>query len=218
MSDPKLFVSYSWSNSPHEQRVLELATELRQSGVDVILDKWDLKEGHDAVAFMERMVTDPEVAKVAIVCDETYATKADGREGGVGTETQIVSKEVYDKQAQDKFVAVVMERSPDGEPYLPTPMSSSTYYLHHTGLHEPPSNETQRLRSGTPLASRHAWARHWASTSAAAGSYCSNIRSRAIRSIRAASILPSGPSSEVTRRSAYPLSLYHLRLRSHASR
>ena len=143
MSAPKLFVSYSWSNSPHEQRVLELATELRQSGVDVILDKWDLKEGHDAVAFMERMVTDPEVAKVAIVCDETYATKADGREGGVGTETQIVSKEVYDKQAQDKFVAVVMERSPDGEPYLPTYYKSRIYI----DLGEPDrySDEFERL-------------------------------------------------------------------------
>ena len=26
-----------------------------ESGVDVILDKWDLKEGHDVVAFMEKM-------------------------------------------------------------------------------------------------------------------------------------------------------------------
>lgn len=63
MSSPKLFISYSWSDSTHEQWVIELATELRESGVDVILDKWDLKEGHDAVAFMEKMVTDPEIKK-----------------------------------------------------------------------------------------------------------------------------------------------------------
>jgi hypothetical protein len=59
---------------------------LRESGVDVILDKRDLKEGHDALAFMEQMVTNPEIKKVAIVCDEKYAAKAGGRNGGVGTD------------------------------------------------------------------------------------------------------------------------------------
>jgi hypothetical protein len=63
----------------------------------VILDKWDLREGHDAVAFMEKMVTDPEINKVLIIADQIYADKADGRSGGVGTETQIISKEVYEK-------------------------------------------------------------------------------------------------------------------------
>jgi hypothetical protein len=58
METKKLFISYSWSNPDHQQWVIDLATQLRESGVDVILDKWDLKEGHDAYAFMEKMVTD----------------------------------------------------------------------------------------------------------------------------------------------------------------
>ncbi len=119
MTTPKLFISYSWSDPTHEQWVVDLATELRDSGVDVILDKWDLKEGYDAVAFMEKMVTDPEIKKVAIITDETYAAKADGRAGGVGTETQIISKEVYDNQEQDKFVAVVSQKDEHDKPYLP---------------------------------------------------------------------------------------------------
>jgi hypothetical protein len=45
----------------------------------VILDKWDLKEGHDAVAFMEKMVTDSEIKKVIIVTDQIYDCKADER-------------------------------------------------------------------------------------------------------------------------------------------
>ena len=127
MSTPKLFISYSWSDSTHEQWVVELATELRESGVDVILDKWDLKEGHDSVAFMEKMVTDPGIKKVAIITDETYAEKADGRAGGVGTETQIISKEVYDNQEQDKFVAVVSQKDKHGKPCLPTYYNSRIY-------------------------------------------------------------------------------------------
>lgn len=127
MTAPKLFISYSWTDAEHEQRVIELATELRESGIDVILDKWDLKEGHDSVVFMEKMVTDPEIKKVAIICDAAYAAKANGRAGGVGTETQIISKEVYEHQAQEKFVAVVYEKDEHGKPCLPTYYKSRIY-------------------------------------------------------------------------------------------
>ena len=123
MPNPKLFISYSWTTQDHEEWVLKLATELRESGVDVILDKWDLKEGHDANAFMEKMVNDPEIKKVALICDKVYVEKANGRSGGVGTETQIISSEVYAKQNQDKFVAILKERDENGDPYLPA------YYL-----------------------------------------------------------------------------------------
>lgn len=116
---PKLFVSYSWSTPDHEQWVMALATELRESGVDVILDKWDLKDGHDSIQFMESMVTDESVTKVIMVSDKIYAQKADGRAGGVGTETQIISANVYEKAKQDKFVAVVAEKE-NGKACLPT--------------------------------------------------------------------------------------------------
>lgn len=124
---PKLFISYSWSSPEHEKWVISLATELRESGVDVILDKWHLKEGHDAFAFMEKMVTDPEIEKVAIICDKVYSEKADDRKGGVGTETQIISPEVYQKEDQNKFVAVVAERNEDEQAYLPAYYKSRIY-------------------------------------------------------------------------------------------
>jgi hypothetical protein len=100
--------------------VLDLATQVRDSGVDAILDKWDLKEGHDSIAFMEQMVTDPAIRKVIIVSDRAYAAKADGRRGGVGTETQIISPKIYAKAGQNKFVAVVSEVDDDGKVVLPT--------------------------------------------------------------------------------------------------
>lgn len=127
METPKLFISYSWSNSTHEEWVINLAKELTESGVHVILDKWDLKEGHDSVAFMEKMVTDPQITKVAMICDEVYASKADGRSGGVGTETQIISREVYENQEQGKFVAIIPERDSQGKAFLPTYYKSRIY-------------------------------------------------------------------------------------------
>lgn len=127
ISPPKLFVSYSWSNSTHEQWVLKLAQELAELDIHVIIDKWDLKEGHDAHAFMERMVTDPEIKKVMLVSDEVYAAKADGRAGGVGTETQILTPQLYGQTEQDKFVAVISEKDSEGKPFLPTYYSSRIY-------------------------------------------------------------------------------------------
>src|SRR5262245_40900877 len=83
--NPKLFVSYSWTTPNHEAWVLKLAIDLVESGVDVIIDKWHLREGQDADKFMEQMVTDPNIKKVILVCDQAYAEKADARKGGVGS-------------------------------------------------------------------------------------------------------------------------------------
>ena len=65
MTAPKLFISYSWSSDEHQQWIVSLATALSEAGVEVILDKWDLREGHDAHHFMEQMVSNPEIQKVA---------------------------------------------------------------------------------------------------------------------------------------------------------
>lgn len=130
MSDqetPKVFISYCWSSEDHQAWVLQLAEELCKRGVDVKLDKWDLKEGHDAIQFMESMVTSPEISKVILVFDKQYAKKADGRQGGVGIETEILTPEIYGKAKQEKFVAVIPERDEEGSPYLPTYYKSRIY-------------------------------------------------------------------------------------------
>ncbi|RQW05353.1 hypothetical protein EH223_05165 [candidate division KSB1 bacterium] len=125
--NPKLFISYSWSNLDHEQWVLELATALRDNSVDVILDKWRLKEGQEANAFMEQMVTDPSIKKVAIICDRMYKEKADNRKEGVGTESQIITSELYKAADQTKFVAIVREKDADGKSYVPAFYTSRIY-------------------------------------------------------------------------------------------
>lgn len=127
MTAPKTFISYCWTSRQHQQWVIDLATQLRENGVDVILDKWDLREGHDAIAFMEKMVTDPSVSKVVMVFDRAYADKADKRTGGVGTETQIISSEVFSKVDQTKFVGVASELNADGKPFTPAYYKSQIY-------------------------------------------------------------------------------------------
>src|SRR5262249_17176952 len=127
MASPKTFISYSWTSAEHQKWVLDLATQLRENGVDVTIDKWDLKEGHVALRFMEGMVTDPKIKKVIMVLNRAYAEKADGRKGGVGTETQIISPQVYAKADQNKFVGVASETDEEGKPFLPAFYKSRIY-------------------------------------------------------------------------------------------
>ena len=90
MENPKLFISYCWTNQEHESWVLNLATELVENGVDVIIDKWNLREGQDSYKFMEQMVNNKDIKKVLLICNKKYAERANNRDGGVGTETQIM--------------------------------------------------------------------------------------------------------------------------------
>ena len=116
---PKVFVSYSWTTPEHEDFVIKLAEDLVSSGVDVIIDKWCLRDGQDSYAFMESMVNDKTISKVLIISDKGYAEKANNRKGGVGTETQIISPEIYSSAEQTKFVVVVTEKDDEGRFYVP---------------------------------------------------------------------------------------------------
>jgi len=117
---PKVFISYSWSSQAHRDRIREYAERLIGDNVDVILDQWHLREGQDKNAFMEKMTTDPTVTHVLVFLDKQYATKANQRKAGVGTESQIISQEVYKKVDQKKFIPIACELDENEEAYLPT--------------------------------------------------------------------------------------------------
>ncbi len=124
---PKAFLSYAWSDPEHKERVRLFADRLLGKGIDVILDIYDNKPGHELNKFMEQSVTDKAVTHVLVIADKKYAEKADARRGGVGTETQLISPEVYEKIDQTKVVPLVFERNQDGKPCLPTYMKSRHY-------------------------------------------------------------------------------------------
>lgn len=124
---PKVFVSYSWTSPDHEEWVLNFANELTDNAIHVIIDKWDLLDGQDKYAFMEQMVTNPSIPKVALIFDKGYVERANNRSGGVGTETQILTYELYEQVSQDKFVGIIAERDENGRLYAPAYYKSRMY-------------------------------------------------------------------------------------------
>lgn len=126
MENPKIFISYSWHPEKNKIWVQRLAERLMQDGVNVKLDVWDLKHGHDKYVFMEQMVKDSDIKKVLVICNEDYARKADDRSGGVGTESTIMSSDIYSLAEQTKFIPILVEKK-NCEPCLPTFLKSRMY-------------------------------------------------------------------------------------------
>ena len=100
---PVVFISYSWDGETHEDWVLKLATDLRANyGIDVILDKWELKLGKLLPHFMAHAVTDSD--RVICVMTPNYKKKSDGLKGGVGMEYSIISTEILQNINTEKFI------------------------------------------------------------------------------------------------------------------
>lgn len=114
IQNPKVFISYAWGNKDFQDQVMAFASQLISDGINVILDKWDLSEGNDTYAFMEKCVTDTSITNVLLLLDPIYAKKANEHSGGVGAETQIISAKVYKEVTQDKFIPVVVKRDENG--------------------------------------------------------------------------------------------------------
>ncbi|MGD0959629.1 MAG: toll/interleukin-1 receptor domain-containing protein [Methylomonas sp.] len=120
---PIVFISYSHDSPDHKRWVAELATKLRQNGIDVILDQWDLRFGDDVPKYMEKSVR--EANRVLMICSEQYVHKANEGQGGVGYEAMIVSAELVRDLGTSKFIPIIKQDSTS--PQLPTSVSTAQY-------------------------------------------------------------------------------------------
>lgn len=106
---PKVFISYAWTNEDYTDRVIDFSRRLMSDGVDVLLDKFEMHPGNELNNFMELCVKDKTITNVILLLNPTYAEKANGRLGGVGKETQIISEELYNNVDNTKFVPVIFD-------------------------------------------------------------------------------------------------------------
>ena len=122
MSIPKAFVSYSHDSQEHKKWVLDLATRLRNSGVDAALDQWDLGPGSDIPHFMESQLATAD--RVILVCTEKYVEKANAGEGGVGYEKMIVTAGLMRRIDSNKAIPLLRQK---GQRLLPTFLASKLF-------------------------------------------------------------------------------------------
>ena len=101
----KAFMSYSWDDDQHKAWVAKLATNLRDNGVETILDQWHAVPGDQLPEFMERQIRENDY--VLIICTPNYRLKSDGRKGGVGYEGDIMTAEVHNQRNHRKFIPIL---------------------------------------------------------------------------------------------------------------
>lgn len=105
MNNPKVFISYAWESDEIKKWVKELATELRNDGIDAKLDQWEVVPGDQMPHFMEKSVRDNDY--VLIICTPKYKSKSENRIGGVGYEGDIMTAEVLKNSNHRKFIPIL---------------------------------------------------------------------------------------------------------------
>ena len=120
---PVVFVSYSHDSETHKNWVLQLATRLRSNGVDVLLDRWNLRYGRNVANFMEQGLSASR--RVVCVCSKKYVDKSNAGIGGVGYEKQIISAE-YLSDTNSEWVVPLIRENPEVKK-LPAFLSGRLY-------------------------------------------------------------------------------------------
>lgn len=107
MNVPKVFLSYSHDSIEHKKWVLNLATRLRNNGIDAILDQFELKPGDDLPHFMERNLANSD--KILMICTENYVAKANDGKGGVGYEKMIITSSLMKTIDENKVIPIIRQ-------------------------------------------------------------------------------------------------------------
>jgi hypothetical protein len=122
----KVFISYSWDNSEHQEWVLSLAKDLMSKfGIEVILDQFELSAGKDLTYFMESSIEKAD--KVLIILTPNYKIKAEDRKSGVGYETSMITQEIFESSITEvKFIPIL--RIGDSKNSSPKFLKSKVYH------------------------------------------------------------------------------------------
>ena len=113
---PIVFISYSWDDEDHKEWVLSLANRLRGNGVDVILDRYNLKPGENVTYFMENSLRTSN--RIITILTPKYKNKADDRIGGVGQEYTIINNELIRNISKNDRVIPILRKG-DSEISIP---------------------------------------------------------------------------------------------------
>ncbi|MDI9348788.1 MAG: toll/interleukin-1 receptor domain-containing protein [Candidatus Symbiobacter sp.] len=120
---PKIFISYSHDSDDHKAWVLELATSLRGDGVNIILDRWDIRLGGNIQKFMEENSQNAD--RVLIICSSTYVSKANLGKGGVGYEKLVLTDNLMKNLDSSRLIPVIFNNELDD--VLPAFLSGRKY-------------------------------------------------------------------------------------------
>lgn len=102
----RVFVSYSWDNDTHKDWVFQLCQDLRDRGVDAIIDQ-AMRKGKDLLDFMEKGIANAH--RVLVVGTPNYKRKSEEEKGGVKYEQNIIKASILQGIGSDRYITILRE-------------------------------------------------------------------------------------------------------------
>ncbi|MDZ8259608.1 SEFIR domain-containing protein [Nostoc sp. ChiQUE01b] len=127
---PKVFISYSHDSAEHKDRVLHLANNLRDEGVDCKIDQYEQSPSEGWPRWMMNQLEWADF--IVVVCTKQYKRRFEGKEEpdrgrGVIWEGAIITQELYNHHVTStRFVPVVF--FPEDENFIPIIISGFSWY------------------------------------------------------------------------------------------
>lgn len=78
----KVFISYKWEDTAHNQWVKKLAQDLRNAGIEAILDKWEVRFGDSFTDYMTSKIGSADVVLFVITTNSVEAVESPKPHGG----------------------------------------------------------------------------------------------------------------------------------------
>ncbi len=126
----RVFISYSHDSPEHRVKVLALADQLRNDGINCFIDQYVVSPPQGWPRWMGGQIEEADF--VLIVCTETYEMRFKGKEkkgkgAGAKWEGAVITQELYDAESNNtKFIPLVF--TPQDRAHIPVVLRGVTYY------------------------------------------------------------------------------------------
>ena len=88
---PKVFISYKWEDEAHIRWVEQLARDLRQRGIDALLDKWEVHLGESFSNYMASAISSSDAFLFIMTNQSVKAVESQAVSGAVRFEVQLAN-------------------------------------------------------------------------------------------------------------------------------
>ncbi len=102
----RVFISYSWDSDSHRSWALQLCQDLRDKGVDAIIDQ-AMRKGKDLLDFMEKGIANAH--RVLVVGTPIYKRKSEEEKGGVKYEQNIIKASILHGIGSDRYITILRD-------------------------------------------------------------------------------------------------------------
>ncbi len=103
----RVFISYKWEDEGHNLWVERLARDLRSSGIDALLDKWEVKFGESFSEYMTRSISEVDAVLFVMTPLSIKAAESPSPQGGaVKFEVQLATARKIARE-QFRFIGIL---------------------------------------------------------------------------------------------------------------